>query len=126
MEKFLFKFNSLEKVFNAEMLLKSIWWKFCIEVFTIFLALENLTYSVNPSNFDTWLVIYTSLYERTIKFKSKIYNIYRQSNIFTRITANPTNCCGFLRGTILYKTHNGSQELLYSDSYQKPYIRQFF
>jgi hypothetical protein len=32
-------------------------------------------------------------------------------NIFTRVSANPANCCGLLRNTILYKTHNSSQDL---------------
>jgi hypothetical protein len=32
-------------------------------------------------------------------------------NIFTRVTANFANCCGPLKDTLLYKTHNSSQDL---------------
>jgi hypothetical protein len=31
-------------------------------------------------------------------------------NIFKSVTANPANCCGLLKGTILYKAHNSSQD----------------
>jgi hypothetical protein len=47
----------------------------------------------------------TSIRKRPV---AKLAVILKTLNIFKTVTANPTNCCGLLTITILYKAHNSS------------------
>ncbi len=48
---------------------------------------------------------------RTIYFHKAHQQTIVLKTFFIRVISNPTNCCALLRNTLLYKTHNSTQDL---------------
>jgi hypothetical protein len=55
----------------------------------------------NSSNFQVFSI--KMIRKQLPSFGVKLYKVLNL-DIFTRVSANPVNCCGLFRGTILYKS----------------------